>query len=594
VRGLRDNSSRQALSSAIAVTSFDAIKSLTEANPASPEFQGKLGTKWREWSSRSAFVTLRVARAADDLKLQYTNPEAYKEFFESRLHEQLSFSSIPDSRFDPAELAFSLEGLLLCAREKVDPFLFKRVLTVLSENQETGAYWRPNRPFMSKPTGEIALPISVEGANSLLCSVEIMDRGKLHETFAGIAVPMFRRFLQWLRARKVEVNALGSTFTGWHSEHINETGAIHLWDTSQVAEFLLAFRKLLKRHIAAETLVLSRVGFQEAGAKVEDWNEITKKYEPISNPKIATRIFDQIGGDFVTPWERRSSNNYSMLIYGPPGTGKTNLAQNVADALRFRLVTVTISDFLGSGGALVEARAKAIFQMLEAQSDSVIFFDEIDAFLLDRNSKYYRRQDTLFQFLTPGMLTKINNLRKAERSIFIIATNYENRIDPAIKRPGRIDQKYLLLPPDLTRRKLIISDILSKRRPSTATQPNDVDLDKMAKASVYLCYKEIEGALLRSAARPLSEISDALQNEPPSSSPQQYLSRLREEKDSVFPDEEFIALARMGAEAGRLNEIISRVNGLSEDDGKIWRKIVARNRSLENDPDMKPLAEAGS
>ena len=58
--------------------------------------------------------------------------------------------------------------------------------------------------------------------------------------------------------------------------------------------------------------------------------------------------------------------------------------------------------------------------MLGAQSACVILFDEIDSFLLDRDSEHYRRQDTLFQFLTPGMLTKINDLRKAARSIFII------------------------------------------------------------------------------------------------------------------------------------------------------------------------------
>jgi len=72
------------------------------------------------------------------------------------------------------------------------------------------------------------LPLSVEGANSLLRSIEIVDRDKLYGTFSSVALPMFRRFWQWLRARKVEITALNSQCIGWHSEHVNEAGVIHL------------------------------------------------------------------------------------------------------------------------------------------------------------------------------------------------------------------------------------------------------------------------------------------------------------------------------------------------------------------------------
>ena len=41
------------------------------------------------------------------------------------------------------------------------------------------------------------LPLSVEGANSLLRATEMLDKYKLHNTFAGEAVQMFRRFWQW-------------------------------------------------------------------------------------------------------------------------------------------------------------------------------------------------------------------------------------------------------------------------------------------------------------------------------------------------------------------------------------------------------------
>ena len=54
--------------------------------------------------------------------------------------------------------------------------------------------------------------------------------------------------------------------------------------------------------------------------------------------------------------------------------------------------------------------------------------------------------------MTPSMLTKINNLRRDERVIFMIGTNYADRVDRAIKRAGRIDEHMLVLLPDLKRR----------------------------------------------------------------------------------------------------------------------------------------------
>ena len=117
------------------------------------------------------------------------------------------------------------------------------------------------------------------------------------------------------------------------------------------------------------------------------------------------------------------------------------------------LLTVTPSDFLASGGELIEARAKAIFQVIEQQRNSLVLFDEIDQLLLDRDSELYGAQGDVFKLLTPGMLTKLNDLTSARRVLFVIATNYYERIDRAIKRPGRIDAQYLVLPPAMAARR---------------------------------------------------------------------------------------------------------------------------------------------
>lgn len=196
-----------------------------------------------------------------------------------------------------------------------------------------------------------------------------------------------------------------------------------------------------------------------------------------------------------------------MLLYGPPGTGKTTVAENLADALGFSLITITVSDFLAGGGGEVEARAKMMFEVLQAQANVVILFDEIDELVLDRSSKRHGQQDTVFKFMTPGMLTKLNNLRRAKRSIFIMATNYAYRIDPAIRRTGRIDENYLLLPPDSDSRQRMIKQFLGSAVKDKAIpdghelDPFQLDKeekwDSLTKASFFLGYKDIEAAVAR-------------------------------------------------------------------------------------------------
>lgn len=442
-------------------------KSILEKHLKDPEGTDLLlepKPSWRYYTN--AFVPLRAIRAACDLEISEKLRLRYRRFFESTLHDQLSFSAIPDSRFDPAELVFCLEGLLLCAREAVDSSLFERVLEVLAEKQNTSAHWRPCKPFLATSAGAIMLPISVEGANSLMRSTVLIDQNRLYDTYTAKSLPLMQRFWAWLRARSVRFERDKVQCVGWHSEHVNDPNLIHIWDTSQVTEFMISFREMLERHIATQSLRLSRLDSkryplnqeQKTKSKEELWTTIVEDFEPLLNDDDDQQVYKSIGAEFVKPRETLHAKNYSMLLYGPPGTGKTTVAKNLANILELPLVTVTVSDFLGSGGTNVEARAKAIFQTLEAQDNCVILFDEIDSFLLDRDTELYREQDSLFQFLTPGMLTKINDLRKCERSIFIVATNYANRIDPAIKRTGRIDKQYLVSLPNAARRLKIMEN----------------------------------------------------------------------------------------------------------------------------------------
>ncbi len=526
----------------------------------------------------NAMIALRVAQTLRSRECGLQGSAAtFRGYFEATLHQQLSYSSIPDSRFDPAELAFSLEGLLVVQKNVVDRTLFARVMDVLRNAQGNSAFWRPVRPFLATDKGMALFPVSVEVANSLIRSCEIFDGLSLHGTFSSECVPMFHRYFQWLQARTVRLDGKGEAI-GWHSEHVNETGAIHSWETSLVLEFLVDYRRLLQAHMARQLLVLSRISVldprdnpdleennRSKGKPRAEAAELLDKLfdaEPVSCLGDHYKIFNRVKDDFGEPWMNAKPTNYSMLLFGPPGTGKTTIAQNLSKALRCRLVTVTVSDFLTEGDAELEARAKAIFSVLAAQPVCVVLFDEIDHFLLDRESRRYRDQLTTFQFMTPGMLTKIQNLRSSRRVIFIIATNYENRIDSAIKRTGRIDQHYLLLPPDGEARIVLINNEIGsinlerkkvgKDLLETVNDPGAVS--RVESASIFLGRSDILKVVKQAAkaADPsktfTADLIERLKSARRAASIGSYLQRMGDSQDVDHPFEELACMLGLAAE----------------------------------------------
>ncbi len=358
--------------------------------------------------------------------------ENVRPFLSSRLHQQLSFSAIPNSNFDAAELVFALEGLILIAddpRGEVEPSIVDRCFKVLEETQHRSPYWRPLKPFVTTPAGLALLPLSVEIANSLLriCSAVDSDEKSLFTNYLSL----FTCYAEWLRTRltRVEIKfaqdgkIISHPVWGWHSEHVYSPQRIHPWETAQVVLFLLRYRELLTEHI--RRVCLRKANFsvtqprREEKSKQESvaeyWKAEWEGNEPllgIARRDGRLRAYTAIRERFLEPRDRTLKKNRSrkpacsMLLYGPPGTGKTSIAEELAKALQWKLITVTPSDFIAKGEAEVEARAKSIFAALNRQKDVVILFDEIDRLILDRDSPSYEKQGDLFQFMTPSMLAR--------------------------------------------------------------------------------------------------------------------------------------------------------------------------------------------
>jgi SpoVK/Ycf46/Vps4 family AAA+-type ATPase len=140
---------------------------------------------------------------------------------------------------------------------------------------------------------------------------------------------------------------------------------------------------------------------------------------------------------------------YSAVLFGPPGTAKTTTAESVAAALGYGFVVIDTAVFLEDGLANIASRMAYVFDRLERLRDCVILFDEIEEFCLDRTTPGLGMESRI---LTTAMLTRLNDLRRAERSIFLVATNRLAAFDSAVVRPGRLDMLLFVGTPNLAAR----------------------------------------------------------------------------------------------------------------------------------------------
>jgi hypothetical protein len=145
----------------------------------------------------------------------------------------------------------------------------------------------------------------------------------------------------------------------------------------------------------------------------------------------------------------------AVVVYGESGTGKTTFGKLVAKLLGLPLLAFSIADlFARSDGALggVVQATNAMFEMASTQR-CVLLLDELDA-LPDRATISDRGRDWWLPVIT-NFLVKLDAAfsrggdGRNEQNVFIACTNYINRIDSALLRPGRYEKAIEIRRPDL-------------------------------------------------------------------------------------------------------------------------------------------------
>ncbi|XP_019182198.1 PREDICTED: AAA-ATPase At3g50940-like [Ipomoea nil] len=123
------------------------------------------------------------------------------------------------------------------------------------------------------------------------------------------------------------------------------------------------------------------------------------------------------------------------LLYGPPGTGKSSLIAAMANYLKFDIYDLDLAS-LYSNMDLQSILATT-------KNRSILVIEDIDCSieLQNRNLENTHNQGDQSQLTLSGLLNFIDGLWSCcgDERIIVFTTNYKDRLDPALLRPGRMD-----------------------------------------------------------------------------------------------------------------------------------------------------------
>ncbi|GAA4955333.1 ATP-binding protein [Actinoplanes utahensis] len=149
-----------------------------------------------------------------------------------------------------------------------------------------------------------------------------------------------------------------------------------------------------------------------------------------------------------------------LMLYGPPGCGKTFIARAVAGELGARFMSLSIVDVLDMWLGNSERNLHELFQTARRNAPCVLFLDEVDAL----GQKRSHTNSSSMRTVGNQLLAELDGVDSDNEGVFVLAaTNTPWQVDPALRRPGRLDRMVLVLPPDADARETIIDRNLRDR-----------------------------------------------------------------------------------------------------------------------------------
>ncbi|CAF0924780.1 unnamed protein product [Brachionus calyciflorus] len=254
----------------------------------------------------------------------------------------------------------------------------------------------------------------------------------------SVGVHFFKYKSNWIRAERVRETMVDRN-TGSPVETLKLTTLGTKTDIFQ--DMLLQARQSALSEQSGKTLIY------HAGLG-GDWGLFgwPKDKRPFKSVVLDDGIAENMKNDILdflksSKWyyERGIPYRRGYLLYGPPGCGKTSFITALAATIEHDIAILNLSD-----RGLTDDRLNVLFA--RAPLNSIILLEDIDAAFGSRD--IVKNNPTAYQGFSPltlsGLLNALDGVASSEGRIVIMTTNYVDRLDPALIRPGRVDVKQFI------------------------------------------------------------------------------------------------------------------------------------------------------
>lgn len=150
---------------------------------------------------------------------------------------------------------------------------------------------------------------------------------------------------------------------------------------------------------------------------------------------IKERILSDVKGFLGSAkwyYDRGIPYRRGYLLHGPPGSGKSSFIRALAGELDYNIAMLNLSE-----RGLTDDRLNHLLTIIPRRT--LVLLEDADAAFGNRRTQTdddgYRGANVTFS----GLLNALDGVASAEERIVFLTTNYVDRLDSALIRPGRVD-----------------------------------------------------------------------------------------------------------------------------------------------------------
>jgi SpoVK/Ycf46/Vps4 family AAA+-type ATPase len=256
---------------------------------------------------------------------------------------------------------------------------------------------------------------------------------------------------------------------------------------------------------------------QHRGASVDQWvlGEVEEPRTTLADvggmPTLKRWLRTAFLSSLRDPQMRRlfgRSLRGGLLMYGPPGCGKTFLARAVAGELQASFLRIDLAHVVDMWLGYSRRSIHEIFETARASAPCLLYLDQLDAI----GPRRAGRRHSIGRGVVDQLVAELYSASEEHEGVFVIAaTEHPWDVDPLLRRPGRLDHRLLVLPPDREAREAIIRGVLAGR-----PLADDLDLGALAARSdkysaadlAQLCESAaaaaLEASIVSNSSRPIA------------------------------------------------------------------------------------------